>query len=425
MADVTVNLKKVSNISTIINKEGWFYGDTTIQNGTGQNYITTSIYASDEALRKHLNLATTTPENAATFFSDAQVIKKINVILASIQALSKTLGAYPSISHPANKCKIIFDDLKGTAVANFQYANPPEFTYFIICIDLTVALQDQYKDTLAWVLKHELLHGVSKVAENERAVTDQYRAKDIAEQRIIKNDFDIITQQTQELLKLLKQPELLSLTSRFKGLSLANILPRAVKQLILNYFCDTMLTVIAMEHNDDTYVKFAIEKDEAFVNKLKTQMAGFKVLREEMEQRKQAAKTDSERRKMRVHQIIFILMEINQLLDYFPFRGTPAVLLDKLRNNIPNPYKYSSDEYKTSIFKRAETVWQEYTNIVNSCHAKEEMSFFADSYLTSVTNNVPKADEALHSTPQEYAQTALMYETIMTKYIDLLKKNIE
>lgn len=424
MASITANLKKVDNVSAIINKEGWFYGDTTIQNGTGPNYLNASIYASDEAVRKHLKLgAEITSANASAFFSDEQVTKKINVILASIQALSKTLGGYPSISHLADKCKIIFDDLKGAAVANFQYANPPECTYFIICVDMTVALQDQYRDTLAWVLKHELLHGVSKVAENERAVTDQYHGKDIAEQRIIKEDFDVIAQQTQELFKLLKQPDLLSLVKTFKGLSLANILPRTVKHLILNYFCDTMLTVIAMEHNDDTYVKFAIEKDEAFVNKLKAQMAGFKVLREEMERRKQAAATDTERRKMRVHQIIFILMEINQLLDYFPFRGTPAVLLDKLRKDIPNPYKYSSDKYKKSVFKRAEAVWKEYTDIVSSCHAKDEMGSFANSYLASIKSNVPTAEQ-LHSTPKEYTQVALMYESVLVKYIDLLKKNI-
>ncbi len=53
------------------------------------------------------------------------------------------------------------------------------------------------------------------------------------------------------------------------------------------------------------------------------------------------------------------------------------------------------------------------------------MQDFAASYLAAVEKNVPDSDQPLHSMPKEYSETVLMYESIMVKYIELLKKNIE
>ena len=423
MVDVNTSFKRENRVG-FGKKEGWLCAVSNLPNAAASLKI--SIYVTDDAIRTYFGLSETsevTLKSVSSFFGERNIDKKVNLILVTIQWLIKKKGGYPSTVHNSEECEVIFDNLRSTA--SFQYSRKNSFRVFKISVDVLKAKKGGY--FFNWVLKHELFHGVSQAAENEIPVLKLLIDYSKREERLVSKSYDLLDQQAQKLVEFLKQPDVLSIISKHKGLAITKVPRRKIKALIVNYFADSMLTMVAMEFGDDAYVKHAVERDEEFVGRFKSLVKAFLDIRTELEKRKRAASDSYNRRVFRIHQTLVILIELFLFLDHFPFRGTPVLLLEDFRGG-KNPYKYASNHTKKHIFERAEAVWEDYVSAVDDCHASVDMKRLIRAYGESVKDNVPLPSapvDRLHAVPHKYEEVAEFYDNLIFKYFEILTKNIE
>ena len=192
-------------------------------------------------------------------------------------------------------------------------------------------------------------------------------------------------------------------------------------KLLLNMIADSVLTILAMEIQDDNYVSDAVKGDEHNLRKLRKHIRIISHTRRMI--------SDMEKRSFEdiklifeTHKITLILIELLLFFRYLPIKGGPILVVKgKFRNGQENKY------YRGSEYRLAEENNEVYLAEAKSSAESDFIEWMLSAYMVCIghnTSNVEEPFKKLHQNFSAYEQLGTHLKQKLLSYLEKLENNI-
>lgn len=358
----------------------------------------------------------------ANFSAAYDINAKMHSFTEILKGFIDKFNGYPSSTIKTKKAVCVFCYSRGAIGQEITLSD--DLSFFYLFMDVVGVAT--HKLPPGYLVKHELYHGIARAKEKEHHVANLMKKYSSREEHILGENFHVINRAIKDLEGAVQKggatwrgvlSALKALQRKDKELHYLCSHQFGAAKLLLNMIADSMLTILAMESEDDAYIRGAVEGDEHNFTILESYMKHLSRARNVMASQKikagglMAAKYEK-------YEAAIEIIELLLFWRYLPIKSLPLLAVgEKFRDGRANKY------FKGSDYMRAKNLQEKYLAESQKAGEADFIKWLVQSYMACLEYKLPDPKspfKELHSDTEKYEILALHFKERLLSHLKVL-----